>query len=170
MFSIKLAVSDNIEKLKDSILSLSNESINDVLMEICDELHHYQETIVFSVSGFDIDWLNIDIDPDLCMLMIDMPYLVNFLKNKDLPKYEFGFPEQHIHKIFIAVHTPDGLKFSCTDCLDESPAKIDEFMQTSDFINLLRELVKNIKLALDRVCPVAYENIFFQEWLQQVQI
>jgi hypothetical protein len=170
MFSIKLNVSNNVEKSKITTSSISNSSMNEVLMEICNEFHRYPELITFSISGFDKDWSNININSDLCMLMEDMPQLINFIKNKDLQEFQFGFPEQHIQRMFTVVHTSNELKISCSDWLSKNPEVTEEFVKTSDLLSLLHELVEKIKLAVDRVYPVAHDNIFFKDWLQQVQM
>lgn len=170
MFSIKLNVLNNVEGLKIPTSSISHSSINEMLIDICNEFQYYPELIAFSITGFNKDWSNININSDLCMLMEDMPQLVNFIQNKDLHEFQFGFPEQHIQRIFTAVHTSNGMKIYCSDWLSKNPEVTEEFILTSDFIHLLHELVETIKLAVDRVCPVAHDNIFFKDWLQQVQI
>ncbi len=120
MFSIKLNVSDSLEKREDSTPSMAESSINETLMEICNELNHYPEMINFSISGFGKDWSNLNIDSDLCMFLEDMPGLVNFLQNEDLPEFQFGFPEQHLQRMLTVVRVSSGLKISCSDWLSTS--------------------------------------------------
>jgi hypothetical protein len=170
MFSIKLDVLNDVEKQILSTSSIPDSSLNEVLMEICNQFSRYPDIIKLSISGFDKNWSNINIDSDLCMLMEDMPKLVKFIQNTDVQESQFGFPEQHIQRILTIVRISSGLKISCSDWLSENSEVKEELIKTEDFLNLLRILVQRIQLAVDKVCPVAHDNRFFKDWLQQVQL
>lgn len=170
MFSIDLNISSNVDEQMLSNSSLSESSMDEILMEICNEFNCHSSIIRFSIVGFDKDWSNIDIESDLCMLMEDMPALVEFIKNKDIQELQFGFPEQHIQRILTIIRVSSGVKISCSDWLSENPEVKEELMKTEEFMDLIRQLVQKIQLAVDRICPSAYENKFFKDWLQQVQI
>jgi hypothetical protein len=170
MFSIQLNISDSLEKREGSTPSMDESSINETLMEICNELNRYPKMINFSMSGFGKDWSNLNLDSDLCMFMEDMPRLVNFLQDEDLQEVQFGFPEQHLQRMLTVVRVPSGLKISCSDWLSASQELTEELIQPEDFKNLLHELVAKIHLVLDKVYPDLCSNRFFKEWLQQVHI
>jgi hypothetical protein len=170
MFSIKLDILDNIETPNSSIQSINGTAINEVLMNICDEFYQHLEIITFSINGFDKDWKNLSIDPDLCMLMEDLPGLVHFINNEDLPEFQFGFPEQHLQRILTVKRVASGLKVSCSDWLSKSVELTEELLQPEYFKSLLKELVEKIRLVIDKLCPVAYENNIFQDWLKQTQL
>ena len=170
MFSIKLDILDEIEKSDTSTKSINGAATNEVLMNICDEFYQHLEKINFSINGFDKDWTNLSIDPDLCMLMEDLPGLINFMINEDSPEFQFGFPEQHLQRILTIKRVAGGLKISCSDWLSKSSELTEELLQPEYFKGLLKELVEKIRLIVDKLCPVAYENTIFQDWLKQTQL
>jgi hypothetical protein len=170
MFSIELDILDKIEQSNSATRLIEGTSIEEVLMSICDELDRHSEIITFSVNGFNKDWQNISINPDLCMLMEDLPGLVNFMNNEKLAEFQFGFPEQHIQRILIIRRVPSGLKIICNDWLYENQDLTEELFQIEYFRKLLRKLVAKIWLIIDRVCPIVYENSIFQDWVKQVQL
>jgi hypothetical protein len=170
MFSIELDILDNIDKSNISTRSIDGTSIEEILINICDELYRYSEIITFSIDGFDKDWQNLYVDPDLCMLMEDLPGLVNFMNNEKLSEFQFGFPEQHIQRILIIRRIPSGLKIICNDFLSKNLDLTEELCQPEYFRKLLQKLISKIRLIIDKVCPIAYGNSIFQDWLKQVQL
>jgi hypothetical protein len=170
MFIVNLSILGALEKPLASSLSDQSSSINEVLMEICNELYKYSEMIVFSINGFDKDWSNLMIDPDLCMFMEDMPGLVNFINNKEVLEFQFGFPEQHLQRILTATRVSNEFQISCSDWLSESSEQIKETIRPEDLRKTLQELVKKIRVIVDQIHPTAYENTYFKDWLNQVEV
>jgi hypothetical protein len=172
MFSINLDVADTLKQAAgNTAISLSEStSMTEVLMGICAELQHYPKQICFSIHGFGKDWSLLEIDPDLCMLMEDLPGLISFLKKSDSPEYQFGFPEQHVQRMFTITRLPNWLKISCSDWLASSTEVSEELIQPSELEQLLHTFTANIFLVVDRVCPSAHANRFFQDWRGQVEI
>lgn len=139
-------------------------------MGICAELHHYPEQVRFSIHGFGKDWSLLEIELDLCMLLEDLPGLIRFLKKGDHQEYQFGFPEQHVQRLFTITRLPNGFKIACSDWLASSTEVSEELIQPSELEQLLHTFTANISLAVDRVCPSARANRFFQDWRRQVEI
>ncbi len=172
MFTVNLNILGALEKSLVSSLPNQNSSMNEVLMEICNELCKYSELIDFSISGFGKDWSDLMIDPDLCMFMEDMPGLVNFINNKEVLEFQFGFPEQHLQRILTATRVLNGFQISCSDWLSETADQdqTKEIIQSEDLKKTLQELVKNICIVVEQVYPIAYENVYFKDWLNQVEL
>jgi hypothetical protein len=168
MFSIELNAS-NITREISSSSSLQQEShISEVFIAICNELSRYPKSIIFSVSGFGKNWDNLNIDSDLCMLMDDLPYMVDFALNDSVKEVQFGFPEQHIQRIFTMEKVASSFRIICSDLLSLDDSHTEEFIKPEDFKNLLRRLVEQVQFVVKEVYPVAYDNAAFNNWLLQV--
>jgi hypothetical protein len=168
MFSMELNVLNLTRDLVDSNSLLQESHIIEVLMSICDELSRYPETVIFSMSGFGKNWDNLNIDSDFCMLMDCLPDLVDFVLNDSIKEFQFGFPEQHMQRILTIERVVDSFRIVCSDLLSADDLRTEEFMKPDDFRNLLRRLVKQVQLTVKEVCPSAYDNIAFNNWLLQI--
>ena len=172
MLSIRLNILDTLEDTANNtnISFLHSSSITEVLMEICDELQRYSEQIAFSITGFEKDWSLLDIETDLCMLMEDLPDLVNFINNSDIEEYQFGFPEQHLQRILTIKRFDGSFKIVCSDWLAKSSEQSVEIIPEQDLRQLLHKLVYDVSIVIKKICPSAFSNSFFQDWLIKVKI
>jgi hypothetical protein len=168
MFSMELNVSNLTKELVAPSSSIQGSHIIEVLVSICDELSRYPEKIVFSVSGFGKNWDNLNMDSDFCMLMGHLPDLVDFVLNDSIKEFQFGFPEQHMQRILTIERVVDSFRIVCSDLLSADDLRTEEFMKPDDFRDLLRRLVKQVQLTVKEVCPSAYGNIAFNNWLLQI--
>jgi hypothetical protein len=165
---MELNTSGITKELASSALLFQESHISEVLVSICDELSRYPKSIIFSVNGFGKNWDNLNIDSDFCMLMGHLPDLVDFVLNDSIKEVQFGFPEQHMQRILTMEKISGSFRVVCSDLLSIDDSHAEEFMKPDNFRNLLQRLVNQVKFAVQEVCPAAYNNSAFKNWLLQV--
>lgn len=146
------------------------ESIIAALIDICqciDESDKWE----FTVNGFDIKW-NSFIYADLCIVLEDLPYLVEWLSCNKTVGGILEFPEQGIQRyIDITRIDETHLSFKCSDYFNPITYPVVETIHILDFILMLRNLVDNFMVAARECTPMRFYNEkMIGEWLDSIKM
>ena len=139
------------------------DNIISLLSDVCEELSKIRE-IHFSVGGFGLaDW-RASVWMDLCVVLEQLPAIVNALMREDR-EFALDFFEQSLERTLRFVRHGSSLTVTCVSRhagWAPDPASVE--MPVADFEDMLANLVKEFGRLVQGVCPQQARHPWFLEW------